>query len=139
MARLEHKIKETGARVEVKGDFPDLKVDPIWAQEAVYNLIGNALKYVRPGEPPQIEIVPYQPQQIEAKEQGIIVQDHGPGVPLELAEKIFVLFQRGVGRHIEGTGAGLAIVKAVAERHGGRAWAEPREGGGSKFVVTFKC
>jgi signal transduction histidine kinase len=42
-----------------------------------------------------------------------------------------------VGREIEGTGAGLAIVRRVAERHGGKAWVHPREGGGSEFIMTF--
>jgi signal transduction histidine kinase len=59
------------------------------------------------------------------------------GVPADYSERIFQLFQRAVSRNIEGTGAGLAIVKRVAERHGGRAWVRPREGGGSEFVITF--
>jgi signal transduction histidine kinase len=42
-----------------------------------------------------------------------------------------------VNREIEGTGAGLAIVQQVAERHGGRAWVQPRAGGGSEFIITF--
>jgi signal transduction histidine kinase len=42
-----------------------------------------------------------------------------------------------VGREIEGTGAGLAIVRQVAERHGGRAWVQSREGGGAEFMLTF--
>ena len=68
---------------------------------------------------------------------GLIVCDRGPGVAPEHADRIFQLFQRAVGREVEGTGAGLAIVRQVAERHGGRAWVQPREGGGSEFVLTF--
>ena len=68
---------------------------------------------------------------------GIVVRDRGPGVPPEHAERIFQLFQRAVGREVEGTGAGLAIVRQVAERHGGRAWVRPREGGGAEFILTF--
>ena len=52
-------------------------------------------------------------------------------------EKIFGLFQRAVGRDIPGTGAGLAIVRQIAARHGGDAWVEGREGGGARFFITF--
>lgn len=139
LERLERKIKETGAQVETSDDCRSLKVEPLWAVEAVYNLIDNALKYTLPGQKPQIEILPFRPERLSAKEQGLVIQDRGPGVPPEMADRIFSLFQRGVGRGVEGTGAGLAIVRAVAERHGGRAWVEPREGGGSKFIITFKA
>ena len=64
---------------------------------------------------------------------GIVVRDRGPGVAPEHAERIFQLFQRAVGREVEGTGAGLAIVRQVAERHGGRAWVQSREGGGCRI------
>ena len=50
-------------------------------------------------------------------------------MPKEHAERIFQLFQRAVGREVEGTGAGLAIVRQISERHGGNAWVEQREGG----------
>lgn len=138
LERLERKIKETDAQVTVADHFPSLKVDPIWVQEAIFNLISNALKYALPGQKPQIEILSYRSEGAASGEAGIVVQDRGPGVSPEIAERVFDLFQRGVGRDIEGTGAGLAIVKVVAERHGGRAWVEPREGGGARFIITFK-
>jgi len=68
---------------------------------------------------------------------GVVVRDRGPGVAPGQRDRIFELFRRAVGREIEGTGAGLAIVRQVAERHGGRAWVEPREGGGSDFIISF--
>lgn len=133
LRRLEARIQETGAKVLVTTDLPRLRVDSIWATQAVYNLIANALKFTRPGEPPEVEIAGYQVND----ETGIVVRDRGPGVAPEHAERIFGLFQRAVGREVEGTGAGLAIVRQVAERHEGRAWVQPREGGGSEFVITF--
>ncbi len=72
-----------------------------------------------------------------SKETGIVVRDRGTGVSEKHAERIFDLFQRAVGRGVEGTGAGLAIVRQVAERHSGRAFVEPRDGGGSEFVITM--
>jgi PAS domain S-box-containing protein len=137
LRRLEARIKETGARVQMAGDLPRLRVNRIWATQGISNLIANALKFHRDGEAPDIEIVPYRPVDDNGAGIGLIVRDRGPGVAPEHAERIFQLFQRAVGREVEGTGAGLAIVRQIAERHGGRAWVQPREGGGSEFILTF--
>jgi signal transduction histidine kinase len=137
LKRLEGKIAATNASVRVAKNFHGLKVDKTWATQAVYNLIVNALKFARDGEPPDVEIAPYQPQGPGTQVVGIVVRDRGPGVAPEHAERIFQLFQRAVGRDVEGTGAGPAIVRQIAERHGGSAWVEPRQGGGSEFIITF--
>ena len=137
LKRLEGKINTTRARIHVAKDFQGLRVDKTWATQAVYNLIANALKFTREGEAPDVEIVPYRPQAPGRNAIGIAVRDRGPGIAPEHAERIFQLFQRAVGREIEGTGAGLAIVRQIAERHGGSAWVEARPGGGSEFIITF--
>ena len=137
LRRLGDKIKETGATVRVVKPLPQFRANSTWATQGVYNLLTNALKFARPNEAPDIEIAPYQPSGMASAEIGLVVRDRGLGVAPEHAERIFQLFQRAVGREIEGTGAGLAIVRQVAERHGGRAWVQPREGGGAEFVLTF--
>lgn len=137
LKRLDAKITATKAQVRVATNFDALRVDTLWATQAVYNLIANALKFTRDGDPPDIEINPYRPNETNPNVAGISVRDRGPGVPKEHAERIFQLFQRAVGREVEGTGAGLAIVRQIAERHGGNAWVEPRNGGGSEFFITF--
>jgi GAF domain-containing protein len=137
LKRLEAKIAATNAQIHAAGEFRGLRVDKTWATQAVYNLIANALKFTRDGAPPEIDIEPYRPNGPLSKINGIAVRDRGPGVAPEHAERIFQLFQRAVGREIEGTGAGLAIVRQIAERHGGSAWVRPREGGGSEFIITF--
>jgi signal transduction histidine kinase len=137
LKRLEGKITATRARIHVASDFQGLRVDKTWATQAVYNLIANALKFTSEGESPDVEIAPYRSPGPGRQAIGIAVRDRGPGVTPEHAERIFQLFQRAVGREIEGTGAGLAIVRQIAERHGGRAWVEPRQGGGSEFIITF--
>lgn len=111
-----------------------LNLDRMWATEAVAHLISNALKFTQPGERPEIAIEPYD----GPEGQGIVVRDRGPGIPVEMGDRIFELFERGVGSAIDGTGAGLAIVRLIARRHGGDAWGRPRSGGGAEFVVVFK-
>jgi signal transduction histidine kinase len=133
MARLGDKVRASGADVHVETPLPRLRVHRTWAIEAIANLISNALKFTSPGAAPEIRIAPYSGEEGA----GILVGDRGPGVSPELAERIFKLFQRGVSREVEGTGAGLAIVRQIAERHCGRAWVRARDGGGSEFIVTF--
>jgi signal transduction histidine kinase len=137
LQRLEDKVRETNATVRVSSSLPRLTVNRTWATQGIYNLLVNALKFRRDGQPPDIEVDAYSAPGEEHPPIGIVVRDRGPGVLPEHAERIFQLFQRAVGREIEGTGAGLAIVRQVAERHGGRAWVEPRDGGGSQFILTF--
>ncbi len=137
LRRLADKIKATGATVRMVTPLPRFQANSTWATQGVYNLIANALKFSRPNAAPDVEIAPYHPTGKATATVGLVVRDRGPGVEPDHAERIFQLFQRAVGREVEGTGAGLAIVRQVAERHGGRAWVQPREGGGSEFIITF--
>lgn len=134
LERYEARIRDLGARVMIAESFPKLNVARTWLVEVVSNLVSNALKFHLPEVPPDVEIAPYEADDAS----GIVVRDRGPGIPEELRERMFQLFQRGVGREIEGTGAGLAIVRQIAQNHGGRAWMREREGGGSEFIVTFR-
>src|SRR5262249_55422208 len=133
LKKLEAKIADTGAKVEIKRPLPHLYLDKMWAEQAIYNLVLNALKYTRQDEKPEVEIAAYN----IGGASGIAIRDRGPGIAAEHRDRIFKLFQRLVGREVEGTGAGLAIVREVAERHGGRVWVQTREGHGSEFIITF--
>ncbi len=135
--RLEAAIRRSGGEVQVGPDLPQLLAERTWATQAIYNLLSNALKFTRPGERPRVEIAAYRERDGPHAGVGIVVRDRGPGVKAEHAERIFGLFQRAVGPDVEGTGAGLAIARQVAQRFGGRAWVQPRDGGGSEFVITF--
>jgi signal transduction histidine kinase len=96
------------------------------------NLISNAIKYRRK-EPPLV--------QVEARRDGshwiISVSDNGCGFNQEFADRIFGLFQRLQRGGVEGTGMGLAIARKIVERHGGRIWAESKEGVGSTFFFSL--
>jgi two-component system, OmpR family, sensor kinase len=69
----------------------------------------------------------------------LCVEDRGPGVPLELRERVFEPFYRlpGASERVGGVGLGLSLVKSIAERHGGQVQCEAREGGGARFVVKL--
>ena len=72
--------------------------------------------------------------------EGVIlhVEDDGPGVPPEEAQRLFEPFERGSGSSPSpGLGVGLSLVARFSESHGGRAWVEDREGGGASFRVLF--
>lgn len=137
LAQLDETIRRTRARIQVATDFPSFRVNKTWVTQALYNLIGNALKFHRAGEAPEIDLAPYSLMEGSDHRVGLVVRDRGIGVEPEQAQRIFHLFYRAVGREVHGTGAGLAIVQQVAHRHGGRAWVQAREGGGSEFVLLF--
>lgn len=119
--------------VTVASDLPDLFVNVHWATEALVQLLSNAVKYSDQTEIAHIEIVAFD----DLEKSGLVVMDRGRGVPIDQAERIFQLFQRNVGREIEGTGAGLTLVRQIAQQHDGHAWVEPRVQGGSRFIITF--
>jgi PAS domain S-box-containing protein len=135
--QLELRIQETHAKIHVDQDLPTVLADRSWTVQAVLNLVSNALKFTSPGAVPDISIRRFDANGSESNLEGIIVADRGPGIPSEHAERVFDLFQRAVGREIEGTGAGLSIVRRIAERHGGQVWYKPREGGGAEFWLGF--
>ncbi len=115
--------------VKIITPLPDLRANRAWATTALANLLSNARKFC--GDvPPNVEIRGY-------GDNGIVIADRGPGIEPGHEDTIFQMFSRGVGRTIDGTGAGLAIVRTIAERHGGAAWAAPRQGGGAEFYLTF--
>ena len=137
LAQLDETIRRTGAHVHVAPHFPSFRVNKTWIPQALYNLIANALKFHRPGEVPHIDIAPYRVMEETNPFVGLMVRGRGIGVEPDQAQRIFQLFYRTVGREVSGTGAGLAIVQQIAQRHGGRVWVQPRDGDGSEFVLLF--
>ena len=99
------------------------------------NLVGNALKYHRPGESPVVEV---SASSDEAGSVSITVADRGIGIDPQYHERIFGLFRRLHARdQFEGTGAGLAICRKIAEAHGGTIAVESAVGQGATFRVRL--
>jgi PAS domain S-box-containing protein len=114
--------------------LPMLECDPALAKIAMANLVSNAVKFTRTRGRASIRIRP-----VRADDQdGIAVQDNGVGFKMAYAGKLFGLFQRlHRSDEFEGDGAGLAFVQRIAQRHGGRVWAESQVDEGATFYITF--
>jgi two-component system, OmpR family, phosphate regulon sensor histidine kinase PhoR len=117
--------------LECPPDLPDILVDAPRMEQVLVNLIHNAIKFTPSGG----DIV------IKAERDDhfvcISVKDSGAGIPLDDLERIFERFYRvDRSRYGSGTGLGLSIARHLVEAHGGRIWAESREGSGSTFYFT---
>src|SRR5256886_14313594 len=113
-------------------DLPPVELDYLQMDQVLTNLIENAVRYT-PTESP-IEITAH----LEGEQMVISVADRGPGIPPVDLERIFDKFYRVLGtQHTTGSGLGLAVSKGLIEAHGGRIWAENREGGGAVFRFTL--
>lgn len=134
MQDLSQVIAETGATLEC-GPLPVVLGEPGQMRALLQNLIGNALKYHKPGRSPHIRV------SAEIDADGIAtvhVQDNGIGIEQRFFERIFVIFQRLHNRiEYPGSGIGLAICKRVVENHGGRLWLDSTAGEGSTFHFTI--
>jgi two-component system, sensor histidine kinase and response regulator len=116
------------------GSLPLVECDEGLIKQVLINLIGNSVKYTRPRDVAVIEIG----QTTVDGEQVIFVRDNGAGFDMKVADKLFGAFQR-LHRHedFEGTGVGLATVRRIVQRHGGRIWAEAELDKGATFYFTL--
>lgn len=138
---LEELVHQTGGTVNL-GPLPTLEADPLQMRQLLQNLLGNALKFSKPGDPPVVRIESRELAPGEAPGQGtwfeVRVSDNGIGFDQEYAQRIFQVFQRLHGRQqYEGTGVGLAICKKIVERHRGTIAATSRKDEGTTFVLTL--
>ena len=116
------------------GEIPPCHGDVILLKQLMFNLLSNALKYTRKRDAARIEIT------AEQRDGELVcrVRDNGAGFDMKNSSKLFEVFQRLHSRNeFEGSGVGLALVKRVIEKHGGRVWAESVPGQGATFYFSL--
>jgi len=131
VAKLRKELRE--AEAEVTYDtLPRVTGNPDRLSQLLEILLLNGVRH-RGKEPPRIHV--------SAERQGadwvFAVRDNGPGIESAYLERVFKPFERLRGKELPGPGLGLAIARLIAERHGGKMWAESRPGSGATFLFTL--
>ncbi len=128
---MDQEIRSAGAAVEV-GELPPCLGDAERLEHVVRNLLSNALKYRDPNRRCQVRV--------SGSPQGRYViycmEDNGIGIPSDKVEKVFEMFVRAAPDDIPGEGLGLASVRVIVGRHGGRCWIESQEGKSTRVCFT---
>ncbi|WP_168793428.1 sensor histidine kinase [Paraburkholderia aromaticivorans] len=133
---MQGSIRARRALVRVD-ELPAVWGDPTALEQVFANLIGNAVNYLDPSREGRIEIgtTPAPPGVHSLRI--FYVRDNGLGIPAVALPRLFNAFQRLHGNVAAGEGIGLALVRRVVERHGGRVWAESKEGVGTTFYLSL--
>ncbi|WP_207494850.1 PAS domain-containing sensor histidine kinase [Aridibaculum aurantiacum] len=150
LADLELSIEEKGARFTVD-TMPVVHGNKRQLQQLFYNLVNNALKYSKPGVPPEIAIkyslvngadvkthIELPADELQKKYHQVEIRDNGIGFEQQYAEQIFGMFKRLHGKaEYSGTGVGLSIAKKVVDNHQGYIWASGELHKGATFYILL--
>jgi two-component system, OmpR family, sensor histidine kinase KdpD len=132
LAQLRGPLAGRGVRTDLPRSLPPVRIDSVLVGQVLVNILENALKYSPPGSPVEVAA--------EHRECYVLVSvaDRGPGIRRGEEGLIFERFHQSVtDRTTRGVGLGLSICRAIVDAHGGRIWAENRDGGGSVFRVSL--
>lgn len=134
-ARRELSRETKGRVIDWKiGDLPEVQGDPTLLRQAIVQFLANAIKFTRPQAHAKIEVG----AKTSDHETICFVRDNGVGFDMKGAIRLFGAFQRfhRLGE-FDGAGIGLAVVRRIIHRHGGRTWAEAKVGGGATFYFSL--
>ena len=132
LGRLEPQLEERVVQVDVAPNMPLVALDDVLVEQALFNLVDNALKYSPPGSPIEVHAA-WTDDALR-----VAIADRGHGLPEGDEQRVFEKFMRGArAGDPAGIGLGLAIVRGIAAAHGGRVTASRRDGGGSVFTLEL--
>ncbi len=131
-ASLAHQMEDRNVSVRAEG-LPEIVADLTALEQIFGNLLDNAVKYLDPGRAGELEVTAEQ----NHDEFTFRVRDNGRGIAAEEIPRAFELFRRVGKQDVPGEGMGLAYVKTLVRRHGGRIWCESELGKGSVFSFTI--
>ena len=131
LAAMHTTVAGSGAHIDVR-PLPAIRGDRNAIGQIFANVLGNALKSFDPQRPGTIEI-----SATGEVTPVFAIRDNGIGIPAEYRSKIFQVFQHVHTARNRGEGMGLAIVRRIVERHGGRIWFESEPGTGTTFFFTL--
>ena len=120
------------ARIEIH-PLPEAHGDPVLIKQVWTNLLSNAIKFSGKRDQPLIEVS----ARDDGADAAYCVKDNGAGFDMQYYKKLFGVFQRLHGDEFPGIGVGLAIVRRIVSRHGGRVWAEGKVNEGATFYFTL--
>lgn len=127
-------IESTGVRLSLRLEPMVLQLDREGMAVVLRNLLGNAIKFSRARDQPEVDIG----SRTEGTRRILWVRDNGIGFDMKYHDRIFGIFQRlQRAEDYQGTGLGLALVAKAVQRMGGRVWAESRPGLGATFFLEF--
>ncbi len=129
---LAHQIDMHNVQITI-GTLPEIIIDRTAIEHIFGNILDNALKYLGPARPGKIEVT----SERNAEEAIFSIRDNGRGIAKDDIPKIFDLFRRAGRQDVPGEGMGLAYVKALVRRHGGRIWCESEPGVGTTFSFAI--
>jgi len=132
-------IQAAQRRIQLTADtsqltVPLIEADPALLQQALHNLVDNAIKYSETGDKVNVKT------EVRQNRLVFIVSDNGIGIPPLDQPRVFEKFYRGAqtgSKRLRGTGLGLTIVKSIADRHGGEVWLNSQLGKGSTFYLAI--
>ncbi|MBI4383311.1 MAG: PAS domain S-box protein [Nitrospinae bacterium] len=131
---LEARIAASGAQIHI-GPLPKIVADRFLIQQLFQNLLANALKFHKQGEPPVVHL---DSRPIDGASWEIVFRDNGIGFDSKLVGELFLPFKRLHGRSkYDGSGMGLAICKKIVDYHKGTIAAQSSPGNGAVFIVTL--